>query len=65
MVIDGEDGFLCPNDPEDLADRAVYLLDNPRVLSKMQEKARENALAFSKESAASKVLACYESVLRA
>jgi 1,2-diacylglycerol 3-alpha-glucosyltransferase len=64
MVKDGEDGFLCANDPDDLAGRAVYLLENPQVLSRMQEKARENAMAFSREAAAAKILKCYESVIR-
>jgi 1,2-diacylglycerol 3-alpha-glucosyltransferase len=64
MVIDGEDGYLCANDPDELADKASYLLDNPGVLSMMQEAAKKNAMAFSKETAASKILACYESVMR-
>ena len=34
------------------------------MLSRMQEKARENAMAFSREAAAAKILKCYESVIR-
>jgi 1,2-diacylglycerol 3-alpha-glucosyltransferase len=63
MVKDGEDGFLCRNAPDELAAKAVYLLENPQVLSAMQEKAKENAQAFSSESAANRMLRCYDSVL--
>ncbi|HHY76471.1 MAG TPA: glycosyltransferase family 4 protein [Firmicutes bacterium] len=63
MVADGEDGYLCGNDPEELAEKAVYLLENPSVLSRMQETARRNAQAFSREASASRILACYESVI--
>ena len=64
MVLDGEDGYLCANDPDEIAERAAYLLGNPGVLSRMQENAKRNAMSFSKEAAASKILSCYESVLR-
>lgn len=62
MVKHGEDGYLCENDPRDLAARTVSLLRDPGLLQTMKEKARANAQAFSREASAGKLLECYRSL---
>ncbi len=64
MVKHGDDGFLCENDPHELARRTVELLSDGATLATMKEAARKNASAFSKQASASKLVACYESVIR-
>ncbi len=63
MVIHGEDGFLCDNDAEELADRTASLLSRADLLKAMKEAARRNASSFSREASARKLVSCYESVL--
>ncbi|MGI6632147.1 MAG: glycosyltransferase family 4 protein [Bacillota bacterium] len=63
MVIDGDDGFLCDNDAGELAQKAILLLKNPAMLSRMKERAAANADAFSKEAAARRILSCYSTVM--
>jgi len=62
MVKDGEDGYLCRNDPAELAARTASLLKNPPLLASMKESAKRNAQAFSREAAAERLLDCYKSV---
>ncbi|QUL98450.1 MAG: glycosyltransferase family 4 protein [Candidatus Fermentithermobacillus carboniphilus] len=62
MVEDQVDGFLCRNEPEEIAERVIFLLENPSLLRKMKENAKKAALRFSKEETARKLLECYKSV---
>lgn len=62
MVRDGEDGYLCRNDPAELAARTASLLKDLPLLRRMKENARRNADAFSREAAAARLLDCYRSV---
>jgi len=62
MVRDGEDGYLCRNDPAELAARTASLLKDLPLLHRMKENARRNADAFSREAAAARLLDCYRSV---
>jgi glycosyltransferase involved in cell wall biosynthesis len=63
MVIHGDDGFLCGNDPAELAERTRELLSNPDKLRSMKAAAKRNASLFSKEASAGKLLDCYRSVM--
>ncbi len=63
MVKDGIDGFLCENDPAQLAERTEALLSDRSLLSAMSHNARREAQAFSKETCAVKLLECYRSVI--
>ncbi len=64
MVKHGDDGYLCANDPVELADRTVEMLTAPGLLSAMKERAKRNAPLFSREASAQKLLDCYGSVLK-
>ncbi len=64
MVEDGVDGYLCRNDPEEIAQKASSLLQNPAELRQMSDNAKKNAQAFSRESCAERLLQCYDSVIR-
>jgi 1,2-diacylglycerol 3-alpha-glucosyltransferase len=61
MVIDGEDGYLCNNRPEELAEKVLYLLNNPDKLSSISQNAKHNAREFSREVYAKRLLECYHS----
>ncbi|MGE5578726.1 MAG: glycosyltransferase family 4 protein [Bacillota bacterium] len=64
MVSHCEDGFLCGNDPGELARRITELLGDPATLASMKAAAMGNASRFSKEASAKRLLDCYQSVLR-
>ena len=64
MVIDGEDGFLCPTTRKTSPTGPSTSWTTPGSIQDARKGQRKRA-GFLKESAASKVLACYESVLRA
>jgi D-inositol-3-phosphate glycosyltransferase len=65
-VDDGVTGFLIPpNDPDALADKLSILINDPALLTRMQENAikRVNTL-FTWSNVAQKVSALYERILR-
>ncbi len=64
MVQDGIDGFLCQNDPNQIAEKAVSLLKQPALLAAMSENAKRTAQEFSRESCAQKLLECYRSIMK-
>ncbi|HHW25800.1 MAG TPA: glycosyltransferase family 4 protein [Firmicutes bacterium] len=64
MVEDGVDGYLCKNDPGELAEKASSLLRDEKRLEEMSQNAKRNAQAFSREACAERLLRCYESVIR-
>ncbi len=64
MVIDGVDGYLCQNNPDELASKAISLLKDPARLAEMSRDAKRNAVAFSRESSAERLLQCYDSVIQ-
>ena len=64
MVEHGVDGFLCRNDPAELAQKTVDLLSQPDTLSTMKAAAERNAYRFSRETSAAKLLDCYRSVVK-
>ncbi len=63
MVEDGEDGYLCENNPDQVAERAIDLLSDPAKLAAMSCNARRNAQAFSREASAARLVAIYESLI--
>lgn len=38
VISDGKDGFISSNTPKDLAEKIIYLLDNPEIRLKMGER---------------------------
>lgn len=55
--IDGETGFVLPiGDIKGMAEKAIYLLKNPRILKTFRENAKKQALSFDKKN----VLPLYE-----
>ena len=45
VIIDGETGLLCnPHQPEDIANKIVYLLSNPELSLQFGKKARTSVL---------------------
>jgi 1,2-diacylglycerol 3-alpha-glucosyltransferase len=64
MVQDGIDGFLCPNDPDEISRKTVSLLENPALLAQMSDNARRTAQEFSREKCAQRLLECYRSIIR-
>lgn len=62
MVEDGVDGFLCENDPNCLAQKALLLLQNPSVMESMRTNALSNAYAFSIEKTCARLIECYQTV---
>jgi glycosyltransferase involved in cell wall biosynthesis len=62
MVQDGVDGFLCENDPNCLAQKALLLLQNPSVMESMRTNALSNAYAFSIEKTCARLIECYQTV---
>lgn len=47
QIVPGKNGFLfCPNDPDDLADRVISVLQTPELRTTMPQEARGSALKF-------------------
>ncbi|MGI6163291.1 MAG: glycosyltransferase family 4 protein [Bacillota bacterium] len=64
MIDDRVDGFLCNNDPYDIAQKTSLLLENPEYLNKMKSNAVSNAKKFSIEESCKKLADCYSQVLQ-
>ena len=62
MVENGVDGFLCNNNPHDIAHKALLLLQNPDLLGKMKRNAMSNARKVSIEHSCEKLLDCYSEI---
>ncbi len=62
MVENKVDGFLCENDPEDIADKTLILLNNRELLSRMKRNALVNSDKFSLEHSCAKLVNCYTSI---
>lgn len=63
MIVDGVDGYLCNNDPSELAEKSSALLDDDSLLADMKSASRKNALSFSREECAKKLFACYQELI--
>ncbi len=64
-VRDGVDGFLVPDDPAAMADRAFELLTTPIKHRQMADAAKAGALARTPEAVGGRVLAVYEELIAA
>ncbi|HHY17415.1 MAG TPA: glycosyltransferase family 4 protein, partial [Firmicutes bacterium] len=62
MVENGVDGFLCNNNPHDIAHKALLLLQNTDLLGKMKRNAMSNARKVSIEHSCEKLLDCYSEI---
>lgn len=64
LVNDGVNGFLVPpSDPEALADRILFLMDNPETARRMAAKATEAATAFGSDAMVRKIESLYADLL--
>ena len=54
-LIDDQNAILFNNDPNDIAEKIIYHLDNPDELQKKRENGKKFALATSWEDEARKV----------
>ena len=60
MVRDGVDGFIVPaRDPESIRDRLRLLYENPEMIRRMGDSARERIAEYSWESYENRVLSLY------
>jgi len=64
-VRDGVDGFLVPDDPAPMAERALELLTTPTRHRQMADAARAGALARTPEAVGGRVLVVYEDLIAA
>ncbi|HAA84900.1 MAG TPA: glycosyltransferase family 4 protein [Kosmotogaceae bacterium] len=62
MVIDGENGFLCP-DKERMHESMLKLMENDHMLREFSENSRRLSLGFSDDENAKKTLRLYERVV--
>jgi len=65
LVQDGENGFLVPvKHPEEIAEAALKLNADPKLLSKMGEKARKTVLErYTKDKVLKQYIKVYENIL--
>jgi len=64
LVNDGVNGFLVPpSDPEALADRILFLMENPDTGRRMAAKAAETAAAYGSAAMVRKIEALYTDLL--
>lgn len=63
MVVDGEDGFLCPPEEEVFASRVEMLLENRSLYAEMGVNARRNARKLSAQNCAAKMIECYQKLI--
>ncbi|HHY12090.1 MAG TPA: glycosyltransferase family 4 protein [Firmicutes bacterium] len=59
MIENSVDGLLCENAPEDIAAKALALLEDPELLSTMKSNALANADKFSLRQSCAKLVECY------
>ena len=64
VVVDGETGFLvAPDDPNELADRIKFALDNPELMAKFKENGRQRVEQyFSWRTIAKRTVELYRQV---
>ncbi|MEZ0327435.1 MAG: glycosyltransferase [Fimbriimonas sp.] len=63
-VEEGVNGFSTKNDPEDLADQVLEVLNNDRLYASMSEAARRSVRSHGIPQMASKVVEVYHSAIR-
>ncbi|WP_031514659.1 glycosyltransferase family 4 protein [Desulfofalx alkaliphila] len=64
MVVNGEDGYLCPLDKDLFANSVNKLLENSQLRHIMGQKAMENAELLSSRNCALKLVSVYKSLIR-
>lgn len=61
LIKDGENGFLFkPNDPEDLANKIIYLLKNPKEVNRLAKNALKTIKRYSTEEHNKKLIKVYK-----
>lgn len=64
-LINGETGYLVqPASPEDIADKVIRLLKNPKLLQSMSLKAREQSKNFNIETHAKTIVQLYKKIIK-
>lgn len=63
IISDGQDGYLVKDDPSQIAERTIHLLNNPAARMNMGRKGKEKTLAnYSWERVAEKTEAAYREI---
>lgn len=65
IVEDGEEGFLVQNDPDDLSNGIVKLIENPHNMEKFRLAALEKSRLYDNRELARKMLKVYEVAIQA
>jgi 1,2-diacylglycerol 3-alpha-glucosyltransferase len=63
ILEDGKQGFLVQNDPQDLANGIVKLIENPSLMSRFKSAALRRSRAFDNIRLARKMLKVYEQAI--
>jgi 1,2-diacylglycerol 3-alpha-glucosyltransferase len=64
VVVDGENGYFCRNDPIDMAARVIDVLDDPARYKAMSRASRALAKQFSEKKQSDKILGIYDDIIR-
>lgn len=64
IVQDGKQGFLVKNDPQDLANGILKLVENPSMMSKFKTAALRTSRAYDNKHLARKMLKVYEQAIQ-
>jgi 1,2-diacylglycerol 3-alpha-glucosyltransferase len=64
IVKDNENGFLLsPDNPEEMAEKVMYLLNNNQKLKEFSQKSRELSLLYSDKEYAKKLIEIYKKII--
>jgi glycosyltransferase involved in cell wall biosynthesis len=63
ILEDGKQGFLTQNDPQDLANGIVKLIENPSLMSKFKTAALRTSRTYDNMRLARKMLKVYEQAI--
>jgi 1,2-diacylglycerol 3-alpha-glucosyltransferase len=64
ILEDGAQGFLVQNDPQDLANGIIKLVENPGLMSKFKSAALRKSRAYDNKRLARKMLKVYEQAIQ-
>lgn len=65
LITEGENGYLVDTNAQAIAERILYLYENPDVLSRLSAKARESITPYLMPYAKEQTVKIYESIIRA
>jgi 1,2-diacylglycerol 3-alpha-glucosyltransferase len=63
-IVDGESGFLTPNDPEVFAERVLTLINDESLRARMGEAAKKRMELFSTRASVEKLVSIYRDLIK-